>query len=372
MTTNNESSASARYNVAIVGQTGVGKSSLINYIYGNDIAETGVGKPVTHQGFHTYNFELNGLPVSLFDSWGLEVGKHDEWLRQLDDELRGRNVEMPAKDWFHSVFYCIGASNSRVQDCDIEVIKRFIQNKYQVCVILTKADLLSEEDEKSLISAIQTSVKVDVIPTCNVSKNTRSGASKQFGKDAIEKRAFIDFFRSLVGRLPAHCESVLKLYVRREMNYLRSSVDDGIGFIGEKEDELRDKLERKCTEIHNSITEIAHKEFSETVNLYDKFLEGLNYPPVTSVQPPVRTFGLKKREEDSLAIKLTAYALLPFVFIPASIYQFTLGRSSDVEKIKRQLDGCEAQMNVSIDKAVEDVVVSLNAAKRKAESLVEG
>lgn len=34
-------------NVLILGKTGVGKSSLLNYIFETDKAETGAGRPVT-------------------------------------------------------------------------------------------------------------------------------------------------------------------------------------------------------------------------------------------------------------------------------------------------------------------------------------
>ena len=42
----------ARYNIVVLGQAGAGKSSLINYLFGKNIRETGTGKPVTLRGFH--------------------------------------------------------------------------------------------------------------------------------------------------------------------------------------------------------------------------------------------------------------------------------------------------------------------------------
>lgn len=33
-------------NILIAGKSGVGKSSLLNYIFGEEVAETGAGKPV--------------------------------------------------------------------------------------------------------------------------------------------------------------------------------------------------------------------------------------------------------------------------------------------------------------------------------------
>ena len=41
-------------NILIAGKSGVGKSSLLNYIFGEEVAETGAGKPVTAEGLHEY------------------------------------------------------------------------------------------------------------------------------------------------------------------------------------------------------------------------------------------------------------------------------------------------------------------------------
>ena len=117
------------YNIAIVGQTGVGKSSLLNYLLDLDPndggAKTGVGAPVTKNGFHQYKHKIKDIPVCVFDSWGLEVGKEDQWTKDLENELKNRGVDKPASKWFHSVFYCIAASGSRVQDADIKIIQKF-------------------------------------------------------------------------------------------------------------------------------------------------------------------------------------------------------------------------------------------------------
>ncbi|WP_100403604.1 GTPase [Bacillus sp. FJAT-42315] len=62
-----------KLNVAIIGQSGVGKSSLINYIFGEEVRDAGVGKPVTEQGFHEQEIVLDGIPITMYDSWGLEA-----------------------------------------------------------------------------------------------------------------------------------------------------------------------------------------------------------------------------------------------------------------------------------------------------------
>ncbi|HHQ4672570.1 TPA: GTPase, partial [Aeromonas veronii] len=49
----NEMAQVSRPNLMIVGGTGVGKSSLINLIFGKSIAKVGTGQPVT-QGCERY------------------------------------------------------------------------------------------------------------------------------------------------------------------------------------------------------------------------------------------------------------------------------------------------------------------------------
>ena len=51
-------------NVLIAGRSGVGKSTLINAVFGENLAETGHGKPVTQT---TRRIVKQGIPVALYD-----------------------------------------------------------------------------------------------------------------------------------------------------------------------------------------------------------------------------------------------------------------------------------------------------------------
>ena len=50
-------------NILILGKTGVGKSSLLNYICGKQLAEAGAGKPKTGKGIYEYSATINGQQV---------------------------------------------------------------------------------------------------------------------------------------------------------------------------------------------------------------------------------------------------------------------------------------------------------------------
>ena len=58
-------------NVLLVGGTGVGKSSLLNLCFGEQFAQTGIGKPVTEE---IQKFSKPDFPVVIYDTMGYEFG----------------------------------------------------------------------------------------------------------------------------------------------------------------------------------------------------------------------------------------------------------------------------------------------------------
>ena len=80
-----QNAAIGRFNLAIFGKTGVGKSTLINAIFGEEVARTGIGEPVT-RGSHLYLDKIGHLGI--VDTQGLEVGKDNkEILSDLDKAM---------------------------------------------------------------------------------------------------------------------------------------------------------------------------------------------------------------------------------------------------------------------------------------------
>ena len=72
-------------NVLILGKTGVGKSALLNYLFGDEISSVGSGKPVTGEGIFTYEpFDYNGINITINDSWGIEPDKAGKWKNIID------------------------------------------------------------------------------------------------------------------------------------------------------------------------------------------------------------------------------------------------------------------------------------------------
>lgn len=139
-------------NIILIGGTGVGKSSLINTCFGEELAKVGVGKPVTE---NIESFSCNSVPVILFDTKGYEIGTEKEKLF-INDIIKCATNSDNSDNPIHIAWYCIQASGGRIVDFDISTIKKIQQTNLPIAIVLTKADLLSDTESAILRSTITT------------------------------------------------------------------------------------------------------------------------------------------------------------------------------------------------------------------------
>src|SRR5690606_1150851 len=97
-----QSHALGRVNLAIFGKTGVGKSTLINAIFVEEVARTGNGEPVT-TGSDLYLDKVGQLGI--VDTEGLEVGRDDkEIIKDLDKAINDMR-KLPLSEQLHVAWY---------------------------------------------------------------------------------------------------------------------------------------------------------------------------------------------------------------------------------------------------------------------------
>jgi len=172
-------------NIVIAGKTGVGKSTLINAVFGEDIVETGVGKPVTQT---TKEFRSEKVPaVSLFDTKGFELGDYRQTLSELKDFIQSRKTVNPAEH-IHICWYCLSDLGKRYEAEEISFIEQ-LQKDIPVILVFTQT-ISDDEFYKQVLqdnySVVQNSVQV------LAQRYVVRGQStiEQFGIDDLVKKTY--------------------------------------------------------------------------------------------------------------------------------------------------------------------------------------
>lgn len=147
-------------NVMLVGKTGVGKSTLVNNIFREKLATTGVGKPVTK---HLRRIQKEGVPIVLYDTRGLELSEtvQSDVRKEIITTINEKK-SLGIDQAIHVAYYCINANSSRIEEAEINFINELAQ-LLPVIVVLTQAMGQHAEVFKTYIDQLNLHI-VGVLP----------------------------------------------------------------------------------------------------------------------------------------------------------------------------------------------------------------
>ena len=201
-------------NILVLGKTGVGKTSLLNYLYGFDLP-VGAGLPKTGKGIHENLITRNGTAYHVFDTWGIEADSLPEWRKEVLALVRKRNTSPHINDWFHAVYYCFSASTARIEDAEIdEIIVPLLQSGCKMIVVLTNSEDGFRKQEKiagmkeylreELMKRLHHDPQLEIIPVASVAGETLAGdAISRFGRTEVLEAAQYNLADDIEKRLPA-------------------------------------------------------------------------------------------------------------------------------------------------------------------------
>lgn len=137
-------------NIIVAGKTGVGKSTLINAVFRENLVQTGTGKPVTE---HMCKVTKKGVPLSIYDTRGFELGKEvqTQVKHEIIDTIR-KGLSTDINQAIHCIWYCINTASNRVEPEEIKWIKDISRENQtiQVPIIIILTQTFSKKKGDAL------------------------------------------------------------------------------------------------------------------------------------------------------------------------------------------------------------------------------
>lgn len=178
-------------NIIVAGKTGVGKSTLINSVFREKLAETGMGKPVTD---HMRKISKKGVPLSIYDTRGFELGKEvqAEVKKEVVDTISKGLATQDINKAIHCIWYCINTASNRIEPEEIEWLKELSKDnqitQVPIIVVLTQSFSKKNAAEMRQMLLDENLDVIQVIPVLVEDYEIEDlGIAKAYGLDVLIK-----------------------------------------------------------------------------------------------------------------------------------------------------------------------------------------
>lgn len=254
-------------NIMVAGITGAGKSTLINAVFGSEMAATGKGKPVTP---HIAEYEKGDMHIHIWDTVGLELDpeKTRESIKSIKATIAAKAESNDLYDRVHAIWYCINYGCNKYQGAELEFIKELYSIGVPFIIVLTQCS--GDEDEannfENEIKKINASMGMDDIQIVQVLAQPVKyrGIPKPLPAFGLEdlvnvtlqllpsfiRRGFIAAQRVSQKEKRSECEDIICSYVSAAQNGFWDKVPLINVFV--TDDKIM-KMFRKLGEIYNTV-----------------------------------------------------------------------------------------------------------------------
>lgn len=125
-------------NIVVAGITGTGKSTLINAVFGEELAATGSGRPVTD---HIDEYKNEKIPIHIWDTVGLELdsARTKKSIKAIKDTIADKAATTKGGyNFIHAIWYCINSGSNRYQGAELAFINELHSLGVPFLIVLTQ------------------------------------------------------------------------------------------------------------------------------------------------------------------------------------------------------------------------------------------
>lgn len=178
-------------NIIVAGKTGVGKSTLINAVFKDKLAETGMGKPVTT---HMRKITKKEVPLAIYDTRGFELGKEvqAEVKKEVIDTISKGLATQDINKAIHCIWYCINTASNRIEPEEIQWLRELSMDNQitQVPIIIVLTQSFSKKKAQEMRQTLldENLDVIQVIPVLAEDYKIEDlGTAKSYGLDVLIK-----------------------------------------------------------------------------------------------------------------------------------------------------------------------------------------
>ena len=165
-------------NIIIAGKTGIGKSTLINAAFSENLAETGIGQPITKE---MKLYQKDSYPLRIYDTVGFELKREtfDASVGDIKNLIAEKIKQGNVNDCIHCVWYCVNAMGDRFEPEECDFINAMAE-VVPVIIVLTKTYTKSKAEI----------LKAEILKYNLPAKNIVITLAQDFDDDGTIKPAF--------------------------------------------------------------------------------------------------------------------------------------------------------------------------------------
>ena len=136
-------------NLQIIGKTGVGKSTLVNAIFGEKVADVKKGEPCTMETkcYETEKYDF----IRIYDTRGIEISKDFDIEKVFNETLKDIKEKCEKNEpdnLIHCLLYCFTGTRFEREEGEILVKLRQTYEGKKLPIILVLTQDIGEEDEE--------------------------------------------------------------------------------------------------------------------------------------------------------------------------------------------------------------------------------